>query len=100
MRMRRRIASRAAALVLPFALAGPALAQEANDRLRQDIDALKQGQQQIQQDLAELKKLLQQRQAAAPTGPNVAGKVFNLAANPVKGVPSARLTLIEFMDYQ
>ncbi len=99
MTMRRRLASQAVALALPFALAAPALAQSSNDDLRRELDALKQGQQRIQQDLAELKKLLQQRQAPA-AGPNVAGKVFNLAANPVKGVPSARLTLIEFMDYQ
>lgn len=98
MTMRRRLARHAAALALPFALAAPAFAQSSNDDLRQELDALKQGQQQIQQDLAELKKLLQQPKA--PSGPNVAGKVFNLAANPVKGVPSARLTLIEFMDYQ
>ena len=95
--MRRRLASRAAALALPFALATPALAQT-DDELRRELDALKRGQQQIQQELAELKKLLQQRRA--PSGPDVSGKVFDLGANPVKGVPSARLTLIEFMDYQ
>ena len=99
MTMRRRLASRAVALALPFVLAAPALAQDVDSDLRRELDALKQGQKQIQQDLAELKKLLQQRKAPA-AGPNVAGKVFNLGANPVKGVPSARLTLIEFMDYQ
>jgi Tfp pilus assembly protein PilN len=99
MTMKQRLTSLAVALALPFALAAPAMAQSSDDNVRQDLDALKQGQKQIQQDLAELKKLLQQRQAPA-AGPNVAGKVFNLAANPVKGMPSARLTLIEFMDYQ
>ena len=101
MTMRRQLVSRAAALALPFVLAVPALAQTSNDDLRQELDALKQGQKQIQQDLAELKKLLQQRpQAPARAGSDVAGKVFDLGANPVKGVPSARLTLIEFLDYQ
>jgi len=101
MSMKRRLTNRAAALVLPFALAAPAFAQSADDDLRRELDGLKQGQKQIQQELAELKKLLQQQQRpAAPSGPEVAGKVFNLAANPVKGEPSARLTLIEFMDYQ
>ena len=100
MTMRQRIAGGALALTLPLALAAPALAQSSNDDLRREIESLKQGQKQIQQDLAELKKLLQQRPAAAPSGPNVAGKVFDIGVNPVKGVPSARLTLIEFMDYQ
>lgn len=100
MTMRRRLASCAAALALPLVLAAPAFAQNPNDDLRQELDALKQGQKQIQQDIAELKKLLQQPSKEPSKGPNVAGKVFNLAANPVKGMPSARLTLIEFMDYQ
>ena len=101
MTMRRRLAGQAVALALPLALAAPAFAQSTNDDLRREIESLKQGQEQIRQDLAELKKLLQQRPAAAaPSGPNVAGKVFDIGANPVKGVPSARLTLIEFMDYQ
>ena len=101
MTMRRRLASRAAALALPLALAAPAFAQDTNDDLRQELDALKQGQKQIQQEIAELKKMLQKDQKRpAAAGSNVAGKVFNLAANPVKGIPSARLTLIEFMDYQ
>ncbi len=98
--MRHRIASRAAALALPFVLAMPAFAQSTDDALRRDIDTLKQGQKKIQQDLADLKKLLQKSEAPAAAGSKVAGKVFNLAANPVKGAPSARLTLVEFTDYQ
>jgi Tfp pilus assembly protein PilN len=97
--MRQRLASGAAALALPLVLTAPALAQNSNQELRRELDALKQGQKQIQQEIAEIKKLLQQQ--SPPTGgPSVAGKVFNLAANPVKGEPSARLTLIEFLDYQ
>ncbi len=80
-------------------LAAPAIAQGTDNDLRQELDALKQGQKQIQEELADVKRLLQQRQAP-PAGPNVVGKVFNLAANPVKGAPSARLTLVEFTDYQ
>ena len=99
MSMKRRFVSRAAAVALPFALAAPALGQSTDEELRRELDALKQGQQQIQQDLAELKKILQQRRPT-PSGPNVAGKLFDLGANPVKGEPSAKLTLIEFMDFQ
>ena len=102
MTKRARLATGALALALPFTLAVPAASQTSNDDLRREIDSLKQGQQKIQQELAELKKLIEQRQAAParPAGPSVAGKIFSLGANPVKGVPSARLTLIEFMDYQ
>lgn len=100
MKMRQRLVRNAVVLALPFALAAPAIAQEMDNDLRRELDALKQGQKEIQKELADLKQLLQRRPAAAPAGPNVAGKVFNLAANPVKGMPSARLTLIEFMDYQ
>ena len=101
MSMRRALASYALALALPLTLAAPAPAQT-DDELRQQLKALEQGQRQIRQELAELKKLLQQQpaQAPAPSGPNVAGKVFDLGANPVKGEPSAKLTLVEFTDYQ
>ncbi len=98
--MKRRIPTGAAALALPLLLAASAAAQPPSDDLKQEIEALKRGQQQIQQQLAELKRLVQQGRQPAPSGPNVAGKTFNLAANPVKGEPGARLTLIEFLDYQ
>ena len=99
MSVKRRLVSRVAALAMSFALAAPALGQDDYEELRRELDALKRGQEQIQQELAELKKVLQQRRPA-PSGREVAGKVFDLGANPVKGEPSARLTLIEFMDYQ
>ena len=99
MKMRRTLSSCALALALPLTLAVPVPAQT-NDELRRELEALKQGQQQIRNELAELKKLLQQKAAPAPSGPDVAGKVFDLGANPVKGEPSAKLTLVEFTDYQ
>ncbi len=55
---------------------------------------------QNQKQLAEIKKLVQQRPAARPKGPDVKGKVFDLGANPVKGDPAAKVTLVEFTDYQ
>ncbi len=70
-------------------------------KLRQEIEELKQGQQQIRNDLVEIKKLLQAKPAAAaPSGPNVRNKVFDIGGSPVKGLPTAKLTLIEFLDYQ
>ncbi len=67
-----------------------------------EIEALKKGQQEIQKQLQEIKKLVQARPVAkaAPSGPNVKGKVFDLGSNPVKGAPGAKLTLVEFTDYQ
>lgn len=99
---RRPSAGRAAALALPLILAVPALGQTPDDDLRRELEALKRGQQQIQRELAELKKLVQQQRAqpARPAGPNVAGKVFDLGDNPVEGASTARLTLVEFTDYQ
>ena len=79
--------------------------------LQEEIEELKAGQQQIQKDLAEIKKLLAARPAAAPTparapkptvrrGANVKDVVFDLGDNPVKGESTAKLTLVEFSDYQ
>ena len=81
-------------------LAGaPALAQ---DDLKQDVEDLKKGQQQILQQLQELKQLIQtQAQGQArPAGANVKDVVFSLGSNPTRGSDQARLTLIEFTDYQ
>lgn len=77
----------------------PVFAQEADDDIRKEIEALKQGQQNIQKQLVEIKKLLQQR-PAAPQGPKVKDVVFNLGNNEVLGDPGAGLTLVEFTDYQ
>jgi protein-disulfide isomerase len=72
--------------------------------LEAKIDALQKGQEEMRQQLEELKKLLQARPAAAapqrPAGPNVADVVFDLGDNPVKGDASAPLTLVEFTDIQ
>ena len=80
--------------------------QEAIQRqieLENQIEALQKGQEAMQKDLAEIKRLIQARPAAAPArpaGPNVTGKVFDLGANLVKGEQTAKLTLVEFTDYQ
>ena len=68
--------------------------------LAQDIEALRKGQQEIRKDLAEIKRLLKARPAAKPSGPDVAGKIFNLGDNPTRGSDTAGLTLIEWTDYQ
>ena len=81
----------------------PLLAQQAGQDLATAIEALKTGQQEIREELAEIKKLLQARPAAGQPrrpGTNVKGVVFDLADNPVRGASTAKLTLVEFSDYQ
>ena len=77
-------------------LAGsPAFAQQ---DLKDDVEALKKGQQEILRQLQELKGLLQAQARPAPAG--VKDVVFDLGKNPVKGQNAAKVTLIEFSDYQ
>jgi protein-disulfide isomerase len=94
----------AALLALGLAGAWPAAAQEADEDLRREIEALKQGQQNIQKQLDELKRLLQQQQQQRTPpprqGPQVENVAFNLGDNEIKGAKDAGLTLIEFTDYQ
>lgn len=87
---------------LSFVAVGfPAFAQEADQELRNEIEALQQGQEQIKKELAEIKRLLQKRPAApAQAGPNVKDKTFDIGDNPVLGEQTAKLTLVEFTDYQ
>ena len=85
-----------AALVLS---AGLTAAQE--EDLAKEIRELKQGQQQIRRELAEIKRLLERAPGAAPAARSpVEGKIFDLGDNPVLGEATAKLTLVEFSDYQ
>ena len=82
-------------------LAGGLLAgapARAQDDLRKDVEELKKGQQQILQQLQELKQMLQSQ--ARPAAPSVKDVVFNLGANPTRGSDQAKLTLVEFTDFQ
>ncbi len=86
----------ALAVFLPMAFGTVSLAQE--EDLKKAIEELQKGQQAILRELADIKKQLQAR--GQPAGPDVVGKVFALGANPTKGPDTARLTLLEFTDYQ
>src|SRR5688572_6298628 len=71
--------------------------------LDRQIEELRKGQEAIQRQLDEIKKLIEARPAAAPAraaGPSVTGMVFDLGVNPTKGRGDAPLTLVEFTDYQ
>jgi len=94
--MRRTRFGRGVVLVgLGFLLGSPAFAQA---EPKDEIEALKKGQQEILRQLQEIKTLLQAQ--ARPAGPNVKDVVFDLGKNQVKGKDTAKLTLIEFSDYQ
>ncbi len=98
-----RVLSKAAvgAGVLALLVASPGFAQESDADLRKEIEALKQGQKNIQRQLQEIKRLVQaQNKPPARQGPQVKDVVFNLGNNAVKGDSAAKLTLIEFTDYQ
>jgi protein-disulfide isomerase len=109
-----------AAVGLSLMLANFGLAQSAKDvnDLRREIDALKAGQTTIQKDILEIKNLLLQRelqaarealqgrpaaapaQAQAPAPAPEAQIVLNIDGAPIKGDKNAKVTLIEFTDYQ
>ncbi len=75
------------------------LAEAADDlsELRKEVEALKQGQLQLQRELQEINALLRRRQPAATDVQNV---VVTIDGYPSKGSQSAKLILIEFTDYQ
>jgi len=81
--------------------AQPGLTQAPGDDLRavrKEIEGLKEGQAAIQKDLQEIKTLLRTRPAAAPAEPlNV---VLSVEGAPFKGDKRAKVTLIDFSDYQ
>ncbi len=87
--------------------APPGLAQDTSGEegldLRSEIEALKEGQEAIQKDLQEIKSLLSARQAAAPApapAPTALNIDLDIEGSPFKGNRTAKLTLIEFTDYQ
>jgi protein-disulfide isomerase len=80
--------------------ARPALPQSSTDieQLKKEIEALKKGQEAIQRELGEIKGLLQGVRAPSPRAPE--NVVLNIEGAPYKGPENARLTLIEFSDYE
>ncbi|MDQ7786100.1 MAG: hypothetical protein RDU01_00665 [Thermodesulfovibrionales bacterium] len=66
------------------------------DGMKKDINALKEGQQAMQKELAEIKSLLKQKAAPA----EFKEMIINVGDDPSKGDKKAKLVLIEFSDYQ
>lgn len=66
--------------------------------LRKEIEELKEGQARLRQELEEIKSLLRQREAASRV--RSVNVVLAVRDAPFKGDRSARVTLVEFADYQ
>jgi protein-disulfide isomerase len=73
-------------------------ASEELKALRKEIEAVKEGQTIIQKELNEIKNLLRGRQAPPPV--ETQDVVLSVDDDPYKGDKNAKLTLIEFSDYQ
>jgi hypothetical protein len=95
--MKRNIVSSILAIIVLFS-AHICFAQPTGEieGMKKDISALKEGQQAIQKELAEIKTILRQKPAPA----EFKETVINVENDPSKGDKKAKLALIEFSDYQ
>lgn len=77
----------------------PAAAQPDDlNALRREIEALKESQRALRQEIKEMKELLREQQTPAlRDGSDV---FIAVGGHPFKGHPHARVTLVEFSDYQ
>lgn len=66
-------------------------------KLRKEVEALKEGQREIRRQLQELKELLSENQNESSASKR---HVLNTEGLPFKGDRNSRLTIIEFSDYQ
>ncbi len=72
-------------------------AQETSmDDLKKEVETLNQNMSAMQRDLQEMKALLQNRVQVSPPK----SVVLSLDKRPVKGESTAKLTLVDFLDYQ
>jgi protein-disulfide isomerase len=86
-------------VVFSFLTARIGLSQS-NEDLKKDIQALKEGQQAIQKDLQEIKKLLAARPSAQAPTEQALNAIISVDGVPFKGDKNAKLTLVEFSEFQ
>jgi len=88
-------------VALAFLLSAPLVSAQqmpTTDTLKKDIDALREDIRALRNDVQDIKALLQkQQQQPAQPPQNV---VLELGKSPSKGARTAKLTLVEFSDYQ
>lgn len=99
MTMRRRRVLSGLALVTLLGTT-PAVAQSVDEGLRRDLESLKQGQAEIRKELRELKDLLGARLSPRPASAIPENLVLTVADAPLLGHRNAKVTLIDFSDYQ
>ena len=89
-----------ALVALTVLSAHPGLAQTSEElkALRKVVEGLKAGQTAIQKDLQDIKSLLQARPGPSPAQPQ--SVVLDTDGAPFKGDKHAKVTLIDFTDYQ
>ncbi len=88
----------ALAFVVSSALAGACAAQPPAADTQKQIDALRAQVKTMQQDLDDIKELLAPLRARL--GPSPGSVRLDLGSRPIKGSPSAAITLVELTDYQ
>ena len=85
-----------AILLLLFAQPGFSQKNKELDTIKEDVKALKEGQQAIQKEIQEIKNQLK----AKPAPAEFKETVINVDGDPFKGNKDAKLAVIEFSDYQ
>ncbi len=87
------------AVLLVLAAAPPSQAQSPDiTALQADVTTLKKELEVVQRELREIKSLLRER-LGSPSG-GAQSIVLSIGDGPFKGAPDARVTLVEFTDYQ
>jgi protein-disulfide isomerase len=93
------------AALLSLGLGGPALPQShAQDKeelntLREEVESLKKGHRALQREMEEIKRLLTRQRRGRNPVQNVQ-LMLDIGKDPFKGDPKAKVTLVEFSDYQ
>ena len=88
------------AIVLVLLAGQTGLAQRKTDlkKLQEQVKSLQKGQAELQKELREIKRLLQAlQQSVAPKPQEI---TLNVEGLPFKGDKNAKLTIVEFSDYQ
>lgn len=87
------------AILLVLAAAPPSPAQSPEiTTLQADVTTLKKELEVVKRELQEIKSLLRQRAGSPPV--EALSMVLSIGDGPFKGAPDARVTLVEFTDYQ